>query len=135
MRISDWSSDVCSSDLNLKQRVASHSAGRDAAAGKPASIPAADLNHEGPRVLQHAIFRLQRPALIEMVIHALGIEEVLNPVARQNEADVAHDFAGGIVDADGVDLGEDHADDVRSEERRVGKEGCSTCRTRWSPET
>src|SRR3546814_10230965 len=85
MRISDWSSDVCSSDL---------------------------LNHEGPRVLQHAIFRLQRPALIEMVIHALGIEEVLNPVARQNEADVAHDFAGGIVDADGVDLGEDHADDV-----------------------
>src|SRR3546814_5727373 len=87
MRISDWSSDVCSSDLNLKQRVASHSAGRDAAAGKPASIPAADLNHEGPRVLQHAIFRLQRPALIEMVIHALGIEEVLNPVARQNEAD------------------------------------------------
>src|SRR3546814_1188073 len=55
MRISDWSSDVCSSDL---------------------------------------------------------IEEVLNPVARQNEADVAHDFAGGIVDADGVDLGEDHADDV-----------------------
>src|SRR3546814_13988152 len=58
------------------------------------------------------MFRLQRPARIEMVIHALGIEEVLNPVARQNEADVAHDFAGGIVDADGVDLGEDHADDV-----------------------
>src|SRR3546814_11093384 len=75
-------------------------------------MPAAYLNHEGPRVLQHAIFRLQRPALIEMVIHALCIEEVLNPVARQDEADVAHDFAGGIVDADGVDLGEDHADDV-----------------------
>src|SRR3546814_14022086 len=30
-----------------------------------------------------------------------------------------------------IDIGEDEA--ARSEERRVGKEGVSTCRSRWSP--
>src|SRR3546814_17944708 len=37
------------------------------------------------------------------------------------QATVDGDFAGG------------HETAVRSEERRVGKEGVSTCRSRWSP--
>src|SRR3546814_14735085 len=33
----------------------------------------------------------------------------------------------------GIDIGRDGAGLLRSEERRVGKEGVSTCRSRWSP--
>ena len=35
----------------------------------------------------------------------------------------------GIYDIDGKDV----ASSIRSEERRVGKECVSTCRSRWSP--
>src|SRR3546814_15896753 len=39
----------------------------------------------------------------------------------------------GVLDADPADAGAVHAGlDGRSEERRVGKEGVSTCRSRWS---
>src|SRR3546814_1076643 len=72
MRISDWSSDVCSSDLRLPGRRAERGAG-----------PALPLRHD--RRQEHQ--------------------------ARQ------------AVDADVP----------RSEERRVGKECVSTCRSRWSP--
>src|SRR3546814_7596142 len=64
MRISDWSSDVCSSDLQALE------------------------HHTGPSSLL---------------------------LSRQNLPALAH------------------AADTRSEERRVGKECVSTCRSRWSP--
>src|SRR3546814_11352561 len=88
MRISDWSSDVCSSDL-----------------------------------LVVLIFLLQR-------LH-LGLH---GPHRRH---------AGELALGDGEHQAPDHegqADDrhaeiadMRSEERRVGKECVSTCRSRWSP--
>src|SRR3546814_7576220 len=74
MRISDWSSDVCSSDLRLAAR-------RDAVAG--------------------GIEELRK-------IVADEIATVLRPVAEPLDID-------------------------RSEERRVGKECVSTCRSRGSP--
>src|SRR3546814_9681425 len=76
MRISDWSSDVCSSDLLAFRQHLGEVAGREGPA-----------RHHlvGLRALQHA---------------AVGL-----PAAR----------AGS------------------SEERRVGKECVSTCRSRWSP--
>src|SRR3546814_2851458 len=77
MRISDWSSDVCSSDLRLSDRRADPGARVD--------LPALRWR-EGAD--QH---RLQCPG------------------AR------------------------DQSDHRRSEERRVGKECVSTCRSRWSP--
>src|SRR3546814_13718552 len=40
-------------------------------------------------------------------------------------ADIAHRFPAHLV--------EQMLDKVRSEERRVGKEGVSTCRYRWAP--
>src|SRR3546814_16731284 len=75
MRISDWSSDVCSSDLQMSRVDSSHIAARKAqdaadAAGEPRSLA-----------------------------------------------------AGSVVASDAF----------RSEERRVGKECVSTCRSRWSP--
>src|SRR3546814_4994247 len=80
MRISDWSSDVCSSDLSDRQR------------------------------------RL-------MLERACGIEQPLHLGHGKNDRDLAD-----LLGADQLthEIG-------RSEERRVGKECVSTCRSRWSP--
>src|SRR3546814_3734715 len=88
MRISDWSSDVCSSDLVLRRADAS---GIDAttllliSASRPAS-------RSDPRSAQRSNLWCRSPQRQEL------------------------DAAGN-----------------RSEERRVGKECVSTCRSRWSP--
>src|SRR3546814_9767834 len=74
MRISDWSSDVCSSDLFLEQAL------------------------ELSQVLEGSV-----------VITDVNLELALL----------------GLAILEGVNL--------RSEERRVGKECVSTCRSRWSP--
>src|SRR3546814_2646056 len=87
MRISDWSSDVCSSDL---ERAA-----------------VAKAHHLAPQ-------RRSPPPL--------------------DEAAVAHHQA--TLDAPHLDQHALHARNPavdRSEERRVGKECVSTCRSRWSP--
>src|SRR3546814_9199176 len=78
MRISDWSSDVCSSDLRASQA---------------------------------------RPVI------GLVNERISTVLDRRDD-----DIIGfGDRDLELVDLG-------RSEERRVGKECVSTCRSRWSPD-
>src|SRR3546814_7274130 len=73
MRISDWSSDVCSSDLPL---------------GRRGDVPLGGIRHP------------------------------LSPRLSWPVASIAHPAAAGTA---------------RSEERRVGKECVSTCRSRWSP--
>src|SRR3546814_11547679 len=104
MRISDWSSDVCSSDLPLE--------GLDPArfAGLRAEL-AAYARHPDPQVLEVvAVFR--------------------TPDLRQ-ELGVEHDLAGirGEV-LEQQPLGPGQLDQ-RSEERRVGKECVGTCSSRW----
>src|SRR3546814_1361324 len=93
MRISDWSSDVCSSDL----------------LGEPGLVE--------PELLAHN--------------RLLGIGERAFDAAHIHHVagDHADDEEGENHDADG------HAEGAqqRSEERRVGKECVSTCRSRWSP--
>src|SRR3546814_7627587 len=95
MRISDWSSDVCSSDL-LRVEVAATRAGA-------------------------------------------GLGEVDRPLARDSNVDPA-DVRELAADAESVGIAAglgNHLrplDDLRSEERRVGKECVSTCRSRWSPD-
>src|SRR3546814_13355677 len=88
MRISDWSSDVCSSDLVC---------GPDALA-----------------VLEHDLAR--RGVL-------RGGDAGQQHQGREQEREQ--------LDDQGVVLHGIHS--VRSEERRVGKECVSTCRSRWSP--
>src|SRR3546814_20331084 len=98
MRISDWSSDVCSSDLGLSQVAPS------------LQIYSEQVNNE------------------EYIIRGIG---------KANE-DLATD-AGVAIYLNGAYLpqsGESNAalfDIERSEERRVGNECVSTCRSRWSP--
>src|SRR3546814_4533465 len=87
MRISDWSSDVCSSDL-LKDAVSM--------AGMQLY-----LNSGAPSLI---------------IVAVRGDDTVI-------------DAYGETAPGNGVEPDE-HS--IRSEERRVGKEGVSTCRSRWS---
>src|SRR3546814_14178634 len=99
MRISDWSSDVCSSDLVAPARRA---ALRRSAANRSRELDGDDGANEGDDPDQ----LLRRDVLLE-----------------DDEAEERGDDDGDLADGD----------DVRSEERRVGKECVSTCRSRWSP--
>src|SRR3546814_10215113 len=87
MRISDWSSDVCSSDLwkALSRAVANRAPAR---ASRTAGAAAAQS--DGPTIFKFPVLML---------------------ATWWDEA----------------------AGQTRSEERRVGKECVSTCRSRWSP--
>src|SRR3546814_10746796 len=87
LRISDWSSDVCSSDLRGRQGTAG---GRHDEIRDGVGVP--------------------RPAGLGDVVHALTSFTRSGGWAM---ALAAHSF--------------------RSDERRVGKECVSTCRSRWSP--
>src|SRR3546814_15521185 len=107
MRISDWSSDVCSSDLD---RLGILTRG-----DRPEQVEL-DLHERGigvgdQRVEQAGAARLHRELEIMIVIGEAqpGLFEPL-----------------GIA----VEIGDRR---LRSEERRVGKECVSTCRFRWSP--
>src|SRR3546814_20953506 len=98
MRISDWSSDVCSSDLiplnfpSLAAVLPQIRAGNLRALG----ISSAERSSAAPDI----------PAIGETV-----------------EGYEASSWYGMVT----------QADTPRSEERRVGKECVSTCRSRWSP--
>src|SRR3546814_4703770 len=91
MRISDWSSDVCSSDLGLF---------RD-------------------DQLRQDLQRGDEPIPCRRIV---GQDDVTGLFAAGVEALGAHRFQHVAV-----------ADLRRSEERRVGKECVSTCRSRWAP--
>src|SRR3546814_15324756 len=97
MRISDWSSDVCSSDLIQESDAARSSNLFLASGGGSASASTAEQ---------------PAPPAVQAIIPP-GAEAPARPFLR----------------ADGP-----RRTDSRSEERRVGKEGVRTCRSRWSPD-
>src|SRR3546814_3889841 len=95
MRISDWSSDVCSSDL-------------------------VELGLAPCRL--HQFEHCSRMKALGQTFDLIGIED---RIGLQHPARSIGPFAGiGRFNLLGV---------ARSEERRVGKECVSTCRSRWSP--
>src|SRR3546814_17836505 len=95
MRISDWSSDVCSSDLSVD-------------------------------TLPEMIDRFERRRLAFEFLHQLG---AFDPREARDIVDRFLRIKRTALPADGVQ----RIDDMRSEERRVGNECVSTCRSRWSP--
>src|SRR3546814_12140284 len=107
MRISDWSSDVCSSDLiplnfpSLAAVLPQIRAGNLRALG----ISSAERSSAAPDI----------PAIGETV-----------------EGYEASSWYGMVTQADTPQAVIDKLH--RSEERRVGKECVSTCRSRWSPD-
>src|SRR3546814_7395928 len=87
MRISDWSSDVCSSDLYL----AEHFKGKNIAILQDKTAYGKGIADQTKKALNEA-----------------GVKEVMYEAYTAGERDYS-----------------------RSEERRVGKESVSTCRSRW----
>src|SRR3546814_16096374 len=103
MRISDWSSDVCSSDL-IHERVV------------------AELLKTGG--VEADYLALDENARIALLRKELATNRPLSGrFAEYSEETTSElDIINAAADA--------HR---RSEERRVGKERVSTCRSRWSP--
>src|SRR3546814_16443531 len=106
MRISDWSSDVCSSDLfHFIQN--QHQTCKSAV----------------PKNQQQALQEPKRTEVIDITLDAgralYGRSHVRLPGHPCNQATGQRLVAVG--------------NRTRSEERRVGKECVSTCRSRWSP--
>src|SRR3546814_20445585 len=99
MRISDWSSDVCSSDLVA------------------------------------VLLRMEIDGAIERILEKAGIEPAVARYAIVFTTETEGGIESAVVKGShvvGVFRTSDEDMD-RSEERRVGKEGVSTCRSRWSP--
>src|SRR3546814_13732619 len=100
MRISDWSSDVCSSDLAV------------------ARLPAQQLARAG---------YVQFVVIVGHHHHEWLDERPLAPV--DSVGNDGFELVLGPSTGRGQGLGQAQ----RSEERRVGKEWVSKCRSRWSP--
>src|SRR3546814_18082740 len=115
MRISDWSSDVCSSDLREREA--------DVAEREAATL--ADLGFEVSRAGPQSLLLRSVPALL-----AHGDTEAL---LRDVLADLREHGESLRIRAARDELLSTMACHGRSEERRVGKECVSTCRSRWSP--
>src|SRR3546814_20632875 len=97
MRISDWSSDVCSSDLDNNAAFYSHQV---VMTFNPSlSIPA---GKQGDQKVYHDMVTMEPPA---------GVDGKATPSMVAVKSAIV----------------------PRSEERRVGNECVSTCRSRWSP--
>src|SRR3546814_19672264 len=98
MRISDWSSDVCSSDLLALARL---------------GVVLEELSHDRLGLL----LDLLHEALVGLVGSTrVVLDQVGEGTGRDHRADLL------LVSQYGFE---------RSEERRVGKESVSTCRSRW----
>src|SRR3546814_14622227 len=108
MRISDWSSDVCSSDLDLGRR------GRDV------------------RTYVHALENWVIAALSRIGIAAYPVPDRIGIWTRDG-GEEAKIGAIGVRVRKWVTLHGFSVNITRSEERRDGKECVSTCRSRWTP--
>src|SRR3546814_19730407 len=121
MRISDWSSDVCSSDLRRREVEQRRPLGDLVAGG---NVPALTAVAIGP-VMEGAadIVADDLAADAEVRAHMLAIS------GHRPDCTVfsAIDDDAPVPDIATYDLAR------RSEERRVGKESVRTCRTRWAP--
>src|SRR3546814_18542336 len=122
MRISDWSSDVCSSDLvDEHEAVRGHELGANA--GLQTGLARAEVveDHEDPF--------LGARDFLEMVSE-LGV-----PARRRAPAEGAEvrTLCLGVFGALGLRQVRGQDNVLRSGEGRVGQECVSTCRSRWSP--
>src|SRR3546814_19429642 len=98
MRISDWSSDVCSSYLVLRRQV-----GVEQQAGGTAAVAPLQLRDH----------RRRQPAVVAPV----GRRDAKDDLRLRRDR---HEQVVGGAEAA-----------IRTEERRVGKEWVSPCRSRW----
>src|SRR3546814_20886960 len=122
MRISDWSSDVCSSDLIVKQN------------GAPLRLATPwKYGFKHVKAIVSFEFTDQRPKGFWEVIQGneYGFWANVNPEVPHPRWSQARERVLGLNEEVPTLLYNGYAE--RSEERRVGKECVSTCRSRWTP--
>src|SRR3546814_15149917 len=122
MRISDWSSDVCSSDLRLRRqwfnkRKSVTAMLREVIYNQPAQLLDSDADN---KVVD-----------ADLALQALGADHVAFGYLTTTIT-VADESRARVEEK--VRAIERIVNGLRSEERRVGKESVSTCRSGWSPE-
>src|SRR3546814_11628737 len=141
MRISDWSSDVCSSDL---------SSGTYGALRPESLLPPALQKGDTIGVVSPSatLFEEMPFSLAREVIQALGFKVKMGQHVNDRyghlagtDKERAGDLNGMFADPSVKGIiclrggsGAARILDLRSEERRVGKECVSTCRSRGSPD-
>src|SRR3546814_16353357 len=140
MRISDWSSDVCSSDLgipadetSLHSRKCSRVDRRQAPfSGQQRRKPIIDLRHQ--RLVAQFFAPGKHCANTERP-GTFGPGKKVQPSCPHTLQQRSRNCfrVGAVVGSTGKTNGADSPFTQRSEERRVGKECVSTCRSRWSP--
>src|SRR3546814_9111986 len=115
MRISDWSSDVCSSDLGLEQHISGEREAL-AGAGEAARIETGVLecHRLEPAGLAQQFLRL-RPVLDP---HAAGLREDLLVVRRRHGLRPAAVDQGDVLGAEAPGRSEEHTSELQSLMRR-----------------
>src|SRR3546814_18836836 len=127
MRISDWSSDVCSSDLVWQRYLADIGAARgiepaaiaDGIEQLPQRLAAQHGNLGALALSEHLVDGLKTEEQVRDLLIARGVAEDDNRSFRQIDLDTYLGFVNG----------------ERPEGRRDGKKGVSTCRSRRYPYT
>src|SRR3546814_13225078 len=128
MRISDWSSDVCSSDLLLVVGTNAVAAYALEAGGFIPELPdeTADFDlawtETDPQQDAQIVWDLLKAVDATFTVNTERSFQARNAKAYEVEIIAAPSRAANMARTD-----------RRSEERRVGKEWVSTCRSRWSP--
>src|SRR3546814_12673578 len=112
MRISDWSSDVCSSDLERE-------------------VDLEELLVVAALLVRHDVVH-QRMDLLVVQRRDVDAAHVAVDADHRRQARRQMQVRCLVLDRERQQFGDIHACS-RSEERRVGKECVSTCRYRWSP--
>src|SRR3546814_17564311 len=131
MRISDWSSDVCSSDLKPTETVGDPACGTGGfLVGVARYLWETYTSPEGIHVDAETGQKIYTGDRLEphldhirqSMFHGFDFDTTMPRIAALNL--LLH----------GIDAPDIHYQ-ARSEERRVGKESVSTCRYRWEPHT
>src|SRR3546814_15558248 len=121
MRISDWSSDVCSSDLRRRGRLDGHDPVNGTLVhASPGMADPCSRTWPGARSLSKHWFERRESRCIRYAPLSAGVTDTPAKV-QDNSVAQGRFFSDRSVQS--ID---------RSEERRVGKECVSTCRSRWS---
>src|SRR3546814_15538861 len=141
MRVGGWDSDVCSSDPRRMDVVA---AGRTIDAARPVSgathaVEAVEPAETAPGTIAARPVIFDRdprlPGDVELVAD-LGMNEIGRHVLLGRGGRRAGTGAAELIGALDLEIGLARlgVGEDRSEERRVGKECVSTCRSGWSPD-
>src|SRR3546814_5494617 len=146
MRISDWSSDVCSSDLLVVQLTSCDPkmlffppeiAAMAIEAAEQRKVQPIDWSEFATRAAPVAALPEQKTDETCYLQYSSGSTRFPHGVAVTHGALLnnlsAHSHGMELQDSDRCISWLPWYHDMRSEESRVGKEGVSTCRYRWSP--